>query len=279
LALSKDDSALWVSLSAKNSLVRISTLSDAVTNTVLVGDLPWGVTMSPSGRFVYVVNQNSGSVSRVDVSTRIVTNTLDGGVQPVALSLSADVRRAYVANGYTNSVGVMQIPEEAPLVTPAQPAAPTSPSSPPAQVAVAPVLVPMPVELAPRSNTSTVSPSQNTELPSVAGTAVVLTRSPAQTVATSLAIAVASTKVNVGLQVPVAKAKASQVVKYVIQLKPKGSGAVVTRTISVMPGRTVKPSLSGKPGTTYKIVITALTKSGKKQTWNGPSVAIPKKKK
>lgn len=264
LALSKDDSALWVSLSAKNALVRISVISDAITNTVAVGDLPWGVTMSPSGRFVFVVNQNSGSVTRVDTATKSVTNVLDGGVQPVAMSLSVDGRRAFVANGFTNSVGVMQIPEEPALVAPVQPSAPFSPPSAPAPI--------------PAGNSLTTVPSKAPSI-SLSGISVAVAKAPAQTVATSCAIAVATTKVNVGLVVPTATSKTNQVVKYVIQLKPKSAGSTVTKTISVAAGRTVAMSLTGKPGTTYKVVVTAMTKSGKKLTWNGPSVALPKKKK
>lgn len=285
VALSPDDSALWVSLSAQNKLVRVSTFSDSVTHTVSVGDMPWGVTMSPSGRFVFVVNQNSGSISRVDVATKAVTNVLGAGVQPVAMSLSVDARRAYVANGFTNSIGVMQIPQEAPLAVPAQPSAPVVPEqqrapasgpnqqspsgNPPASPSASPLL----------AEGQSGSPAARTPSSlSVTGTAVPIGRAPSQSLAASSAVAVSTTKVTIGLIAPTSTSKTNQIIKYTVQLKPKGSGQVVTRTVSVSAGKTVKPVLTGKPGTSYRVVVIAFTKAGKKQTWNGPTVSIPKKK-
>jgi YVTN family beta-propeller protein len=285
VALSPDDSALWTSLSAQNKLVRVSTFSDSVTHTVSVGDMPWGVTMSPSGRFVFVVNQNSGSISRVDVATKAVTNVLSAGVQPVAMSLSVDARRAYVANGFTNSIGVMQIPQETPLVAPAQPSAPVVPEqqsapasgpiqqSPPGNTPAPPLVSPLPAE---GQSASPAVRAPNSL--SLTGTAVPIGRAPSQSLATSSAVAVSTTKVTIGLVAPTSTSKTNQIVKYTVQLKPKGSGQVITKTIAVSAGKTIKPVLTGKPGTSYKIVVTAITKAGKKQTWNGPTVSIPKKK-
>lgn len=285
VALSIDESALWVSLSAQNKLVRVSTFSDSITHTVSVGDMPWGVTMSPSGRFVFVVNQNSGSISRVDVATKAVTNVLSAGVQPVAMSLSVDSRRAYVANGFTNSIGVMQIPQEASLVAPAQPSAPvvpeqqSAPASGPIQQNPAGNPPAPPLASALPTEGQSGSPAARTPNSlSLTGTAVPIGRAPSKSLATSSAIAVTTTKVTIGLVVPKSTSKTNQIVKYTVQLKPKGSGRVVTRTIAVSAGKTVKPVLTGKPGTSYKVVIIALTKAGKKQTWNGPTVSIPKKK-
>jgi YVTN family beta-propeller protein len=285
VALSPDDSALWVSLSAQNKLVRVSTFSDSVTHTVFVGDMPWGVTMSPSGRFVFVVNQNSGSISRVDVATKAVTNVLSAGVQPVAMSLSVDERRAYVANGFTNSIGVMQIPQEAPLAAPAQPSAPVVPEQQSAPT-------PGPIQQSPTGNppaSPSASPSpaegqsgspaaRTPSSLSVTGTAVPIGRAPSKSLATSSAVAISTTKVTIGLIAPTSTSKTNQIIKYTVQLKPKGSGRVVTRTIAVSAGKTVKPVLTGKPGTSYRVVVIAFTKAGKKQTWNGPTVSIPKKK-
>jgi hypothetical protein len=105
----------------------------------------------------------------------------------------------------------------------------------------------------------------------VVGTPVVIARQPSKAIAASVAIGVNKTKVMVALKVPTAKKAANQVTKYVIRLKTS-KGVTITRTISVKPGRSVSPTLTGKKKTTYSMTVTAVTKSGKKTTWKGPRV-------
>jgi hypothetical protein len=103
------------------------------------------------------------------------------------------------------------------------------------------------------------------------GTSVSISREPSAAVATAVAIGVSKTKVMVALKVPKASKPANQVTKYVIQLK-SAKGAIITKTISVQAGGTVKPTLTGKKKTSYSMTVTAVTKSGKKTTWKGPKV-------
>jgi hypothetical protein len=106
---------------------------------------------------------------------------------------------------------------------------------------------------------------------SAVGTSVSISREPSAAVATAVAIGVSKTKVMVALKVPKASKPANQVTKYVIQLK-SAKGAIITKTISVQAGGTVKPTLTGKKKTSYSMTVTAVTKSGKKTTWKGPQV-------
>ena len=108
---------------------------------------------------------------------------------------------------------------------------------------------------------------------SVVGTAVSISREPSSAVATAVAIGVSKTKVMVALKVPTASKPANQVTKYVIQLK-SAKGVIITKTISVKAGGTVKPTLTGKAKNSYSMTVTAVTKSGKKTTWKGPQVKI-----
>jgi hypothetical protein len=108
---------------------------------------------------------------------------------------------------------------------------------------------------------------------SAVGTSVAIRREPSAAVATAVAIGVSKTKVMVALKVPKASKPANQVTKYVIKLK-SAKGVIITKTISVKAGRTVKPRLTGKKKTSYSMTVTAVTKSGKKTTWKGPKVKI-----
>jgi hypothetical protein len=105
----------------------------------------------------------------------------------------------------------------------------------------------------------------------VVGTPVAITRTPSAAIASAVAIGVNKTKVMLALKVPTAAKAANQVTKYVITLKTS-KGVTITRTISVKPGRSVSPTLTGKKETSYSMTVTAVTKSGKKTTWKGPRV-------
>jgi len=137
-------------------------------------------------------------------------------------------------------------------------------ASPPA---VVPPAVTPPVVAPPAAIVTT------TPVLSAVGTSVAVTREPSAAVATAVAIGVNKTKVMVALKVPKASKPANQVTKYVIQLK-SAKGVIITTTISVRAGGTVKPTLTGKKKTSYSMTVTAVTKSGKKTTWKGPQVKI-----
>jgi YVTN family beta-propeller protein len=57
---------------------------DTKTNTVIgspipVGELPWGVAVSPNGSRVYIANGNSGTVSVIDARTNTAISTIAAG--------------------------------------------------------------------------------------------------------------------------------------------------------------------------------------------------------
>jgi hypothetical protein len=137
---------------------------------------------------------------------------------------------------------------------------------------VAPVVTTPPAVVAPVVTTPPVAAIvTTTPVVSAVGTSVSISREPSAAVATAVAIGVSKTKVMVALKVPKASKPANQVTKYVIQLK-SAKGAIITKTISVKAGGTVKPTLTGKKKTSYSMTVTAVTKSGKKTTWKGPQV-------
>ena len=151
------------------------------------------------------------------------------------------------------------------------PPAVTPPATAP-PVVVAPVVTTPPAAVAPVVTTPAVAVIvTTTPVVSAVGTSVSISREPSAAVATAVAIGVSKTKVMVALKVPKASKPANQVTKYVIQLK-SAKGAIITKTISVQAGGTVKPTLTGKKKTSYSMTVTAVTKSGKKTTWKGPQV-------
>jgi hypothetical protein len=97
-------------------------------------------------------------------------------------------------------------------------------------------------------------------------------------VARDAAVSVSNTKVAVALAAPMAgKTSTTTISSYIVTLKPSTKGApTLTKTIKVTPGKNYTAAITGKAGTTYQIVVTAVTKSGKKLTWSGPKVSTKK---
>lgn len=88
--------------------------------TIAVGLLPGAMTVSPDGRYVYVANAGSDTVSVIDTQKDKVVETIwtspDGipyGASPNALTLSDDGRYLLVADGMINAVAVIELGKDA----------------------------------------------------------------------------------------------------------------------------------------------------------------------
>ncbi|HSQ58246.1 MAG TPA: alkaline phosphatase family protein, partial [Gemmata sp.] len=85
--------------------------------SIAVGGHPSGIIASPRGKFIYVANANSDTVSIIDTATDAVVETIDCkpdhalpfGTGSNALGLTSDGRTLYVANGTNNCVAVVQL--------------------------------------------------------------------------------------------------------------------------------------------------------------------------
>jgi YVTN family beta-propeller protein len=76
--------------------------------TIPVGKDPQDIAWSPDGRFGYVVNEGSNSVSVIDSETNQVTATMPTGAGPTSIALLPGGRRAYVSNAGGGSLTVLQ---------------------------------------------------------------------------------------------------------------------------------------------------------------------------
>ena len=83
VAVDPDNTYIYVTNYADDTVSVVSFSSKAVTKTISVGDGPYGISVTPSGDFVYVVNQLSNNVSVIDTSDNTVVDTVDVGSAPV----------------------------------------------------------------------------------------------------------------------------------------------------------------------------------------------------
>lgn len=287
-----------------------SALSDAVTSPVAVAapGAPSGVSATFSGTTASVTwlapGSNGGqAISEYTAaafpSTASNTNGTPIGICTSTSALTCSIQNLSYGTSYkfavkakndsagygafsslSNSVTSPAAPaQEPPPATPSTPSQEQTPVSPPASVPATPATetTAPPATTAPptttgapaATSTPTASPLSASTL---SGTPVNISRQPSSAISSNTEIAVSSKTVKLLLEVPKSKNAKSQVTKYVIELKPT-KGPVIRKTITVKPGQTVKPSISGKAKTTYTISVTAIQKSGKKSVWKGPKVS------
>jgi YVTN family beta-propeller protein len=77
--------------------------------TIPVGKNPQDIAWAPDGRFAYVVNQSSNTVSVIDVRTNRVTATIPTGMEPTSIAVLPNGRQAYVSNVSAGTLTVLDL--------------------------------------------------------------------------------------------------------------------------------------------------------------------------
>jgi YVTN family beta-propeller protein len=90
-----------------NALAKDRVSDDSVMATSTLTGEPVGVAIDPAGRYAYVTQFGSDSVSVVRVSNLQVVSEIPVGDAPGLLAISPDGKRIYVANTMSNSVTVI----------------------------------------------------------------------------------------------------------------------------------------------------------------------------
>ncbi len=100
---------VYVANSASSNVSVINAATDGtVGSPISVGTNPYGVTVSPDGRRVYVTdNVSNGTVSVIDTATDAVVATVPVGNSPTGVAISPDGGEAYVANFGSNNISVI----------------------------------------------------------------------------------------------------------------------------------------------------------------------------
>ncbi|HEY5318802.1 MAG TPA: alkaline phosphatase family protein [Solirubrobacteraceae bacterium] len=124
-AATPDGTEVWVTESGTNTVSVISTATNTITATVVVGIYPHGIAITPDGTRAYVANTGpntgpggSDTVSVIDVASQAVTATISVGEAPQVVTVSPDGSLVFVACAdgvyvITASTGsVRQAPED-----------------------------------------------------------------------------------------------------------------------------------------------------------------------
>jgi gliding motility-associated-like protein len=99
----------YIANSQLNTVSVINILTDSLVATIQTGSTPWGVSVSPNGKFAYVTNDNpNGSVSVISTGPNTVAATIPVGSFPFGITVSPDGKYAYVTNNnYAGTVSVI----------------------------------------------------------------------------------------------------------------------------------------------------------------------------
>ena len=71
-----------------NEVAIFDTSTNAVVNTIPVGNFPLGMAITPNGAFAYVANLNDNSVSVINTAANVVVATVPVGTKPFGLAIT-----------------------------------------------------------------------------------------------------------------------------------------------------------------------------------------------
>lgn len=96
-----------VYVALSNGVAIFDTVANAVTGVISVGNRPFGLALSPSGQLLYVSNQFSNTVTVISTATHTQEGEVAVGQSPQGIAVNADGSRVYVANRDSNNVSVI----------------------------------------------------------------------------------------------------------------------------------------------------------------------------
>ncbi len=82
----------------KDNCVYLIDATNSVKTTVPVGNVPYGVAVTPNGKKVYVANFDDNTVSVIDTTSNTITATVTGLSNPSGVAVNPDGTMVYVTN-------------------------------------------------------------------------------------------------------------------------------------------------------------------------------------
>jgi YVTN family beta-propeller protein len=87
--VSPDGRQVYISNGRGGTVSVIDASSNAVTNTIPVGQRPWGIALTPDGRKLYTANGPSNDVSVVDTEKLVVVKRIQLGKNPWGVAVGS----------------------------------------------------------------------------------------------------------------------------------------------------------------------------------------------
>ena len=107
IAVSPDGKLAYVSNQSDNTVYVMETVSNTVSDTITVGNGPFGVAVTPNGEHVYVSNSWDGTVSVIQTSNNTVSDITVGGY-PYGVAVTPNGEYVYVCDLFGGKVYVIE---------------------------------------------------------------------------------------------------------------------------------------------------------------------------
>ncbi len=115
IAMSQDNTLVWVANPDDDSVSVISTATNAVIKKITVGDEPQSIALDPNNQFAYVANAADNSVTVIQITNpnpasflATVEKELTTGAEPWNIVISPDGKRVFVANSGQDTLSVIR---------------------------------------------------------------------------------------------------------------------------------------------------------------------------
>jgi YVTN family beta-propeller protein len=110
LTISPDGTKLYIVTAngtEQGTLQVVDPVAGTILDSIMLGDSPAGIAITPDGRQIYVSNQVDDTVSVIDTATDGVTATIVVGKSPFGLAVTPNGGQVWVANEVDNTVSVI----------------------------------------------------------------------------------------------------------------------------------------------------------------------------
>lgn len=112
IAINSSGSMAYVTDTGHNAVKVINVATNSVINTILVGNVPAAITISPDDTTVYVVNYNdgqfNGTLNKINTSNnQVIGSPIAVGNGPWGITLSPDGATLLVTNSFDNTMSVI----------------------------------------------------------------------------------------------------------------------------------------------------------------------------
>jgi YVTN family beta-propeller protein len=115
IAINRAGTKAYVITGTDGNLHTIDLANNIVTNSLHIGNMPWGIAINSTGTLVYAVDRRkdftspimNGNVVVVDTASNAIIHVIEVGQIPFGIALSPDDSKAYIANTWDDNVSVL----------------------------------------------------------------------------------------------------------------------------------------------------------------------------
>ena len=101
---------MYLSHSDNNTISVIDSIKDQIIlKDLTVGNNPTNIDFDPKNNKVFVINEDSNTVSVIDGNINKVIKTMEIGNKPYDVDFNPDINSLYVTNSYDDTINIIKL--------------------------------------------------------------------------------------------------------------------------------------------------------------------------